>query len=239
VNLAEVEQPDSASTFPGEPGVGISASSTRHRIMARIMERGHATAAHLADHLGLTQAAVRRHLAALAAQGLVSVRERRAYGPQSPGRPAKVYVPTDRGRGQFAHAYDELAIEVLDYLRQLGGEQAVTAFAAGRFQDLETRYHAFRAAEPSLSPAAALQRVLCETGYMADLAPLETGDQILQHHCPYSAVASRFPELCQAETAAFSRLVHSHVQRLATIAHGDGVCTTHIPHPPTTLEETM
>ena len=29
-----------------------------------------------------------------------------------------------------------------------------------------------------------------------------------------------------------SRLVGTHVQRLATIAHGDGVCTTHIPDPP-------
>jgi len=26
-----------------------------------------------------------------------------------------------------------------------------------------------------------------------------------------------------------SRLVGTHVQRLATIANGDGVCTTHIP----------
>jgi len=28
-----------------------------------------------------------------------------------------------------------------------------------------------------------------------------------------------------------SRLVGTHVQRLATIANGDGVCTTHIPGP--------
>jgi predicted ArsR family transcriptional regulator len=42
-------------------------------------------------------------------------------------------------------------------------------------------------------------------------------------------VAEQFPELCEAETAAFARLLGTHVQRLATIAHGDGVCTTHIP----------
>jgi hypothetical protein len=30
----------------------------------------------------------------------------------------------------------------------------------------------------------------------------------------------------------FSRLLGVHVQRLATIAHGDGVCTTHIPAGP-------
>jgi predicted ArsR family transcriptional regulator len=42
-------------------------------------------------------------------------------------------------------------------------------------------------------------------------------------------VAHEFPQLCEAETEAFSRVLGSHVQRLATIAHGDGVCTTCIP----------
>jgi predicted ArsR family transcriptional regulator len=39
----------------------------------------------------------------------------------------------------------------------------------------------------------------------------------------------QFPELCEAETEVFARLLGTHVQRLATIAHGDGVCTTHVP----------
>jgi hypothetical protein len=42
-------------------------------------------------------------------------------------------------------------------------------------------------------------------------------------------VAAEFPQLCEEETAAFSKILGTHVQRLATIAHGDGVCTTFIP----------
>ena len=45
-------------------------------------------------------------------------------------------------------------------------------------------------------------------------------------------MAAEFPQLCEAETQVISRLVGTHVQRLATIAHGDGVCTTHIPARP-------
>jgi predicted ArsR family transcriptional regulator len=41
-------------------------------------------------------------------------------------------------------------------------------------------------------------------------------------------VAARFPQLCEAETEAFARMLDTPVQRLATIAHGDGVCTTHV-----------
>jgi len=55
------------------------------------------------------------------------------------------------------------------------------------------------------------------------------GIQLCQHHCPVQHVAAEFPQLCDAETAALGRLLDVHVQRLATIAHGDGVCTTYIP----------
>jgi predicted ArsR family transcriptional regulator len=44
-------------------------------------------------------------------------------------------------------------------------------------------------------------------------------------------VAAEFPQLCEAETEAFSRLLGTPVQRLATIAHGDGICTTHVTAP--------
>ncbi len=61
------------------------------------------------------------------------------------------------------------------------------------------------------------------------MLPSAAGEQLCQHHCPVAHVAERFPQLCEAETEVFSRLLGKHVQRLATIAHGDGVCTTHIP----------
>jgi len=35
--------------------------------------------------------------------------------------------------------------------------------------------------------------------------------------------------LCEMETEVFAKILGTHVQRLATIAHGDGVCTTVIP----------
>jgi predicted ArsR family transcriptional regulator len=212
------------------PAAG-AAVSTRQRIMGHIMTSGRATAVDLAEKLGLTQAAVRRHLTALEADGLVALSAKRSYEPRAPGRPAKVYEPTDRGRRQFDHAYDALAIEVLDYLRRVGGQDAVTEFATAKFETLEQEYRRLRADDPGVTPAEALQQVLCAAGFMADLAPAVSGEQLRQHHCPYSAVAERYPELCQAETQAFSRLLDSHVQRLATIAHGDGVCTTHIPFP--------
>jgi hypothetical protein len=55
------------------------------------------------------------------------------------------------------------------------------------------------------------------------------GIQICQHHCPVSHVAEEFPELCEAEQAAISDVLGTHVQRLSSIANGDCACTTHVP----------
>jgi predicted ArsR family transcriptional regulator len=75
---------------------------------------------------------------------------------------------------------------------------------------------------------------LAQDGYAASARPLTTptndiGVQLCQGHCPVQHVAERYPQLCDAETEVFSRLLGVHVQRLATLAGGAHVCTTHIP----------
>ena len=64
----------------------------------------------------------------------------------------------------------------------------------------------------------------------ASTRPGGAGTQLCQGHCPVQHVATEFPQLCDAETAVFSRLVGAPVQRLATLAHGEHVCTTHVSH---------
>jgi hypothetical protein len=42
---------------------------------------------------------------------------------------------------------------------------------------------------------------------------------------------TEYPQLREAETDAFGRLPGTPVQRLATIAHGDGIRATHVTAP--------
>jgi len=185
----------------------------------------------LAKRLGLTPAAIRRHLDVLLASGHLEARERRIYGARGRGRPAKVFVLTDAGRSVFYTSYDDLAIDALDFLAASSGPDAVTLFAEARMAQSEKRYHKRMAdVAPETTPARALAIALSEDGYVASTLPSASGEQLCQHHCPVAHVAERFPQICEVETAAFSRLLGVHVQRLATIAHGDGVCTTHVPH---------
>jgi predicted ArsR family transcriptional regulator len=218
----------------GAAGVPQSAetdASTRQRVASSILEHGPSTAAELAERLGLTPAAIRRHLDVLLASGHIDARERRVYGARGRGRPAKVFVLTDAGRAVFYTAYDSLAIDALEFLAASAGSEAVTLFAESRMAKGEQRYQERMAhAAPEVTPAQALAGALSEDGYVASTLPSAIGEQLCQHHCPVAHVAERFPQICEVETAAFSRLLGVHVQRLATIAHGDGVCTTHVPH---------
>ena len=209
---------------------GEADASTRHRVTSSLLEHGPSTAAALAERLGLTPAGIRRHLDALLAGGQVQAREQRVYGARGRGRPAKVFALTDAGRAGFYTAYDDLANQTLTYLAEVAGPDAVTKFAEQRIAAVEERYRdRLAAADPDTTPAEALAAALTEDGYVATTLPSSTGEQLCQHHCPVAHVAEQFPELCAVETRTFSRLLGVHVQRLATIAHGDGVCTTHIP----------
>ncbi|MBT2442385.1 transcriptional regulator [Streptomyces sp. ISL-36] len=205
--------------------------STRNRVARSILDHGPSTVADLAQRLRLTQAAVRRHLDSLVADNVVEAREKRVYGARTRGRPAKVFALTDCGRDAFDQSYDSLAVDALRWIeKNAGGEAAVAAFARDRLEaQAETYREAVEAAGPD-GRTEALAKALSADGYAATARNAPVGEQLCQHHCPVAHVAEQYPQLCEAETEVFSRLLGTHVQRLATIAHGDGVCTTFIPH---------
>jgi predicted ArsR family transcriptional regulator len=220
-------RPDVMTGAEGDPEV----AGTRDRVARAILENGPSTAASLAERLALTPAAVRRHLDTLLADGLIVPAVPRLRGQRGRGRPARAFVLTESGRDAFHQAYDDLAASALRFLAETGGEDAVASFAARRVAELEDRYRPRLAAAAPADRAAALAEALSADGYAATARPaLGTGgEQVCQHHCPVAHVAEQFPQLCEAETQAFARLLGTHVQRLATIARGDGVCTTFVP----------
>lgn len=229
-----------ASPTHGTPPAGDA--PTRERVARSILENGPSTAVDLAARLDLTPAAVRRHLDHLTSTGTVEARDQRVYGSRGRGRPAKVFALTELGRDHFDQQYDDLAVLALRFLAETQGEEAVMAFARRRVEFIERDYARVTEEHPDLTPAQALARVLTAEGYAAQvrelpITPHQSGSQLCQQHCPVAHVAHEFPQLCEAETEAIGRVLGTHVQRLATIAHGDGVCTTCIPdlHDPQTM----
>jgi predicted ArsR family transcriptional regulator len=210
---------------------------TRERVARSILENGPSTAAALAARLDLTPAAVRRHLDHLMSEGAVEAREPRLGTVRRRGRPAKIFALTDAGRDRFDQQYDDLAAQALRFLAETGGDDAVREFARRRVAGLEHDYAQVRARRPELSGPEAVAEALTQSGYAASVRDGPVGEQLCQQHCPVAHVAHEFPQLCEAETEVISRMLGRHVQRLATIAHGDGVCTTCIPAATSTTPE--
>lgn len=208
-----------------------SERGTRAQVARLLLENGPSTASALSEWLGLTAPAVRRHLDALAEAGMIEERTAPARGRRGRGRPAKLFAVTDQGRNTFYHAYDELAAAALRFLAETAGEDAVAEFARRQVSEWEARHRPAVEAAPARRRVRVLAESLSRDGYAAsaEAAPMSPdGEQLCQHHCPVAHVAEEFPQLCEAETEVFGRLLGAPVQRLATIAHGDGVCTTHV-----------
>lgn len=220
---------------PGPHGVE---ARTRDRVRQTISEQGPLTAAAVASRLGLTPAAVRRHLDLLAEQGAIEERAPADAGGsgRGRGRPARAYILSEAGHAGLDSDYDDVATSALRFLAEHAGADAVGEFARERSAELEARYAAqlATAGEDVTARAQALATALSADGFAASTRPVAAGMplagvQLRQGHCPVQHVAAQFPAFCDAETDAFSRLLGVHVQRLATLAHGEHVCTTFIP----------
>ena len=211
--------------FPGDAA---------ERVARSLLDVGPGTAGEIAERLSLTPTAIRRPVLALVDAGLATASDRSPYGPAPAprrGRPSQVFSLTSAGRSAFSEAYDDLALDVLRFVKRTQGQSGVEAFASERAARLVQRL------SPVVDvPVAAAVRLIADTlteaGYAATID--SAGDdartvQLCQHSCPVSEAAREFPAICEAETAALGKALGVHVTRLATIAHGDGVCTTVIP----------
>lgn len=210
---------------------------TRREVLDQILRNGPISASEISDALGISTAGVRRHLDNIVEDGFaetVEAARAAASGGRGRGRPAKLFRLTDAGRGRFGHDYDTLALLALRALRETGGDDAVAHFADERMSDLfgaltDDASDQDAASGDVVDRAERIAEALTDRGYAATVNDAATGIQICRHHCPIQDVAHEFPELCAAEHRVVTELLGRHTQPLATIADGNGICTTHIP----------
>ena len=191
------------------------------------------TAAALAERLGLTPAAIRRHLDVLrraghlverassgsTARAVVAARPRSSCSPTPAGPSSTPPTTTSRCR----------RCEFLAAGRRPGRGRAVRRAPDRRRSRLATRSGwptPARRRHPGPGAGRGADRARATSPRRGRRSP---GSSSASTTARWPTSPSEFPQLCEAETEVFSRLVGVHVQRLATIAHGDGVCTTHIP----------
>jgi DeoR family suf operon transcriptional repressor len=194
----------------------------RRTILRSLKRCGEARAEELAASLEVTASAMRQHLTALEAEGLVTHHQVKG----SPGRPKHVYHLTASAEGLFPKAYGELTTELLDYVQEADPALVESIFAKRRQRRIEGA-RARLDDRPFGERVAELGRILDEDGYLAEVEPMEdgTGFRITEHNCAILSVASKYGLACSSELEFIrAALPDADIDRVKHMMAGAYVC---------------
>ena len=182
--------------------------TTRGRILA-LLRRGSRTIDELAIALGISDNAVRSHVAALEASAVVRQRGVRPVGPAG-GKPAYAYELAPETERLFTRAY----IPVLTQLVAVLEERMTPAELEVVLRDVGRRLAA--AGGPVSgnlrSRAAAAATVLTELGGVVDVEE-ENGSLVLRgFSCPLADAVRAYPGTCHATETLVAELIGTPVR---------------------------
>lgn len=198
-------------------------------MLSLLKREGPVSAEILAERLGVTAMAVRQHLYALQAAGLVAYREQ----AKGRGRPVKLWRTTEKANGRFADSHAALTSDLIVQMRKAFGDRGLDKLLKLRTAEQEKLYCAEVSDKRTLRTRVdALARIREREGYMAEVRrDAASGDLLLiENHCPVCAAARVCTGLCREEIALFERVLGKgvHVERLTHILAGAGRCTYRI-----------
>lgn len=203
--------------------------TTRSNLLLLLRKQPGITVTELAERLSLTGMGVRRHLDALAAEGLV---ETVACEKTARGRPPTGWRLTAAGMEVFPRRYDALALEILEDVAEQVDPRAVDAAFAGRTDKLTAEYdRALAGASGIEERVAGLTRLRDDAGYLAEWREDDDGTLVLtENNCAVHRVAQQYPVVCAMELSLIRRVLGPDVEvtRVSHTMAGDAVCTYRI-----------
>jgi predicted ArsR family transcriptional regulator len=217
--------PDRAPVVPVGSLVSLLGEQ-RAEIVLELRRRGEASVAELAEHLGISDVATRRHLGVLQDEDLVASRT----VASGRGRPASRFHLTDTAQLLFPHRYDRFASEVLDFLADAHGRDGLRAFLRWRLQREVAGLADAVTAEDLHDRLDQLATALSARGFAASVTSDGDGFTLVQDHCAIGEVAREHPEVCAYEAATFAEVLGRDVtlSRRETLAAGAPACVCRV-----------
>ena len=179
-------------------------STTRGRVV-QLLRRASRTVEELAQALGLTDNAVRSHLATLERDGLVRQGELR----RGSGKPSYTYVLTPESERLFPKPYGPVLRRLLDVLgERLGPEELESAL-----REVGRRLGSGSRAEGD--PRRRIEAAVAALNELGGLAELEERDGelfIVGFSCPIAAAVPGHPEVCRLAEALVQEIIGAPVR---------------------------
>jgi iron-sulfur cluster biosynthesis transcriptional regulator SufR len=195
--------------------------TTRRRILILLKEKGRLTADELAEYLGISAVAVRRHLTKLEGDRLVSYEEVQ----RGMGRPSFVYQLGEAASSFFPRRYEELATIVLETIQELYGTEALDAIFKVRSEHLIEVYRHKISGKTLDKRLEQLTELREAEGYMSTWELDRDNIFILREsNCPIIHVAEGCDSACNHDQALLEQLLDAEVVRTGHLVSGDGAC---------------
>jgi predicted ArsR family transcriptional regulator len=186
----------------------LAAMPPADRLLFLLKTRGPQTAAQLATALKITGEAVRQQLLRLSEEGLVGA----TAEPRGIGRPSQIYRLAPAAQKRFPDTHAELAVQMLDSIKDVLGERALTRLIQARTSDSLARYREALRRQSSLEKKIKkLTKLRTAEGYMAVWRRENDGYLLVENHCPICAAAASCLGFCRSELEIFQEALGSEV----------------------------
>jgi predicted ArsR family transcriptional regulator len=205
-------------------GYNTLVKTSRQRLLEYIQVHHYVTVAELSRVLRMTRANARHHLSILEQQGLVRVAGERP-AVEGRGRPARLYGLAENTQ---AHSLGQLSGVLLELL----ASERPSEQQPGLYRQVACALKA-ASTEPVVASSSLTQRLsqtvqqLNQLNYQARWEAYAQGPRLILGHCPYAAILSRHPEMCQIDRYLLQELVGAPVvqtERLALDQRGAPFC---------------
>ncbi len=205
---------------------------TKDRILEYLIQNHEVRVEELSEELGITPAAVRRHLDNLRADGLVDARPVR----QATGRPFHSYFATEKATQGVPPAYADLLERML---RSLGERDDVIASVMTSVAESLAEKHMHKVAGLSAEELAAqVTESLRSEGILENWRAEADGIHLVNGRCPYHRAAEISKLPCEADRKAIELLLGRDVEQLNRIVDGAACCEylVRVPTGPQVIE---
>ncbi|WP_347239761.1 helix-turn-helix transcriptional regulator [Polycladospora coralii] len=198
---------------------------TRNEILYMLKVEAPLTVSEMAEKLGITEMAIRRHLNTLEAENLIYGKQFR----QSMGRPTKRYYLTSDAEEVFPKSYQSFTLDLLKDIEEEGGEHKVDRLFKRRMKRITDQYDATFSNLTLEERVSKLAEIQDRKGYMVKWKKLEDGSyELIEYNCPISQVADQYHQACDCELGWFKNLLETDVTRLECKAKGGQNCIYHV-----------
>jgi predicted ArsR family transcriptional regulator len=173
--------------------------------LLQLLRRSNQTITGLAEKLGVTDNAVRTHIAALDRHGLV---EQVGLRREERGKPARVYAITREGEEVFPKAYATVLAGLVEEISRAEGRDRAVELLRGVGERVAAGVPHGKDQKARVQAAAQALRSL---GGEVEVERTDRGWRLQGHGCPLSAVTTGHPEVCAVARALVEEMTGEKV----------------------------